>query len=369
MRGDNTESTLAVSMERIAEKVDEILTRMKRAKIVLVGDFTCPPKLKSSGGIEIGRQLGLALQKKGIQLSEQGAYTQIYGRFKVVKRRQHGDDDFESHALDVELEFLDEDDNELFFQELKVGQKVNKIGQTIFGNEVLQIAGVSLDVPPNVNEKERQKQIGQQIKTPPTKVQGTQVSNGSPYGVEVLVNSDGNISTRQPTLDAGNRAFVPLHEGEEYMVRVYNHADHEIAVSMRIDGVNMFVDAVDNKNNQRFLVRPGKFATIPGWYLHNGQETVHDAQGAVVPPTKAFLITGYENSVAKRVGSNIGIGTISVEIRAAWDPNGTPPADEPRGGTKGAATGQGRDIDQKYKTLPRQISKHVRSIINVRYTK
>ncbi len=156
-------------------------------------------------------------------------------------------------------------------------------------------------------------------------------------------------------MDSKNRSFVQLNRGEEYIVRLSNDASFEAAVTLTIDGVNMFVDAKDAPTDSRLIVYPGTHIDIPGWYFTKTN-------------SKAFEIGGYEESVAKRVGSSTGVGTISAAFSASWAPNGPRPADEPGGNSKSInkATKQGRDVNKNYVQLKRDFGQ-IRSIITVRY--
>jgi hypothetical protein len=205
-------------------------------------------------------------------------------------------------------------------------------------------------------EKQRQEKMIEQVKNPPTSTdQGkTKPTATSPFSVEILVVKGNQLEKRPATLDQQKRANVDLHQGEEYVVRLHNTANFEAAVTVTIDGVDMFVDATDAQSNSRIIVAPGKYVDVPGWYISKTD-------------TKAFQIGGYEQSVAKRVGNSTGIGTITAAFRASWDPNGPPPADEPAGQPKGGkATKQGRDLAKNYELVTRDFG-DVRAVVSVRY--
>ncbi len=57
--------------------------------------------------------------------------------------------------------------------------------------------------------------------------------------------------------------------------------------------------------NARLIVFAGKHVDVPGWYITRNK-------------TKAFEISGYEDSVAKRVGNTTSIGTITATFSACW---------------------------------------------------
>ena len=331
-------------LERMAVEIKKFLQEERLPTSMIVGDFSGSPRLKSSGGVEISRSIARALEAQGISIKDD-ADLQLMGKFKLKEKRQFPEDDFTSLALEIEATILDGDDEELV--DLPI---------SVFGNVALQIAGKDIDVSPKANPRERQESLKHQVKKPPTKTKGsrTKASETSPFSVEILVVDGNRLTPRTPTQDGLGRSFVALHRNEEYMVRIHNEAPFEAAVTLSIDGVDMFVDAKDAPKNSRIIVMPGKSASVPGWYITK-------------TTTKAFEISGYEDSVAKRQGSRAKVGTITATVRACWDPDGERPDDEPRVTPKGGvATKQGRDITKNYKQVIRDFGA-VRAVINVRY--
>ena len=329
----------------MANEIKSFLADEKLPSKVIVGDFTGVPKLKASGGVEISRSIKMQLEGAGLTVSDD-ANTQVMGQFKLVEKRQHPQDEFDSLALEILARVLDGDGNEL--AELPI---------RVFGSVVLQISGASgVEVPQNLPEKQRQEKMIEQMKSPPTHTdQGkAKPAATSPYAVEILVVQGNQLQKRPAILDAQKRAYVDLHQGEEYVVRLYTKANFEAAVTLTIDGVDMFVDAIDAPPNSRIIIAPGTYADVPGWYFSKTN-------------TKAFQIGGYEQSVAKRVGNSTGIGTITAAFRACWTAEGPRPNDEPSGMPKGGkATTQGRDLTKNYALVTRDFG-DVRAVVSVRY--
>jgi hypothetical protein len=345
VRKAHADELLDQGLAKMAKEIKSFLAVEKLPSKVIVGDFSGVPKLKASGGVEISRSIQTQLEACGVTVSDD-ADTQVMGKFKMVEKRQHPQDAFDSLALEILATVLDGDGNELAVLPISV-----------FGSVVLQISGASgVEIPPTMPEAQRQQKMIEQVKTPPTNTdQGkTKPTATSPFGVEILVVKGNRLEKRPATLDSQKRANVDLHQGEEYVVRLHNMADFEAAVSLTIDGVDMFVDATDAPPNSRIIVAPGKFADVPGWYISKTN-------------TKAFQIGGYEQSVARRIGNSTGIGTITAAFRASWDPNGPCPADEPGGAPKGGkATKQGRDLEKNYQMVIRDFG-DVRAVVSVRY--
>lgn len=371
-------SSLVRAMDKVADKVVSVLGELERGKQVIIGDFISRGKSKSSGGIEIRRQLTECLESKGVSIYENGDdWTEISGFYKVIEAKENHADDFNSLGIDITIEFYDENADALKINNLKAdGGHTNEIGIPVFGDDAIELGGVSYDVTPDTPYKEKQQEIIEQYHTPVTHADGTQVRGKGPFGVEILVRENGSLTPRHPEFKHGN-AFVELHQGEEYVVRVYNDAEFPITAGLKIDGVNAFVDSQDVPKNARRIVRQHKRATFQGWYIHTGKKQIVGPDHQPLPSTKAFLISGYENSVAHRENhkaSNVSIGMISVDIRAAW-PKGSPlPPGEPvsasKSATRGLATGQGKALDLKYEvTKDLELSKHTRAVIHVRYSK
>ena len=331
-------------LAKMADEIKKFIQEEKRPASIIVGDFSGLPKLKASGGVEISRSIAEQLEKAGIKVSDD-AQLQLMGKFKLAEKKQYPQDQFESLSLEIEATILDGDGNEL--AELPIN---------VFGSVALQIAGQTGEFPTDLPEGLRQEQLIKQTKVPTTQTENTKTkpSATSPFALEVLVRNGNQLASRSPKLDSQSRSSVDLHLGEEYVVRLHNSASFEAAVTLTIDGVDMFVDAKDVPKDSRLIVFPGKSIDVPGWYVTKTN-------------TKAFEIGGYEESVAKRVGNSTNIGTITATFRACWDPTGAPPADEPRGTPKGGkATKQGRDIDKNYVQITRDFGE-VRAVISVRY--
>ncbi len=346
-RDSETNPVVAQAMERVAKAVFKFLEDEGLKHEIIVGDISGMPNLKASGGVELVRLLEAALINVGIKVHDD-ADTQLMGMFSLSQEKAHPDHDFDSLAMKVQLKLLDVFGKELAEPEILV-----------YGNQVLQIAGINANLPAKASEKVKQQEIIRQFHKPDTGLNNHQIHNGGPFALEVLVNNSGIRESKTPTVDTKGRPFVPLHLGEEYIVRIHNHADFEAAVTLVIDGVNVFVNSQDEglPPNSKFIVKPGTAVDIPGWFI----TTTH---------SKAFEIGGYEESVASEQGvarSGAKVGTITAVFQACWEVGAPRPADEPGGNPKGGkATKQGRDITKEYQPVTRDFGV-VRSTISVRY--
>ena len=344
---NETEQVVAQAMESVAVAVEQFLDSEELAKELVLGPINGLPNLKSSGGSEVRRTLRQALEAKGLRVSDD-ARTQIMGTYRLVEEKEKPTDDFDSLGLEVVLQILNENGDLLAEPEIKV-----------WGRQILQIAGLNVDVPTKGSEKNRQKEIIRQRREPVTRLSGNQVRTGGPFGIEIIVNNSGHHDSRKPRLDSKKRPFVDLNKKEEYFVRIHNHADFEAAVTLLIDGVNVFVNAKQEGMgpNSKFVIGAGKAADIPGWVITQDH-------------SKAFEVSGYEGSVAEQHGKpqhNPDVGSITAVFQASWSGDANRPSDEPGGRAKGGkATREGRDIDTEYKVVVRDFGV-VRSTITVRY--
>ena len=344
---NDTSQVVAKAMESVAVAVEDFLENEDLPKEIALGPINGLPNLKSSGGAEVRRTLRQAFESKSVRVDDD-AKTQILGSYRLIEERQLPSHDFKSLGLEVTLQIMDENGNALAEPEIKV-----------WGKQILQIAGLNVDLPTSGSEKVRQEEIIRQRHKPNTKVTGNQVRTGGPFGIEIVVNNSGRHESRRPRLDSKQRPFVDLHQKEEYFVRIHNNASFESAVTLLIDGVNVFVNATQaglGPSNQ-FIVGAGNSIDIPGWVITQKN-------------SKAFEVSGYEGSVAAQHGrpeNNPDIGSVTAVFQASWADKSQRPSDEPRGTAKGSkATRQGRDIDKEYAVVKRAFGA-IRSTITVRY--
>lgn len=345
----DTGEVVTQATNRIAAAVESFLDTEGLPKEIALGPINGLPNLKSSGGAEVRRSLRQALVDRKIQVDDD-AKTQILGSYRLIEEQKQPTDDFKSLGLEVTLQIMDQNGNPLAEPEIKV-----------WGKQILQIAGLNIDLPTRGTEKSRQQEIIRQRHSPNTKVTNNEVRTGGPFGIEIIVSNNGRLESRKPRLDAKQRPFVDLHEKEEYVIRVHNNASFESAVSVLVDGVNVFVNATQSGlgPTNHFIVPAGRSADIPGWVITQAK-------------SKAFEVSGYEGSVVAQQGKpehNSDIGSVTAVFRASWADKSDRPGDEPRGTARGSkATRQGRDISQEYALLKREFGT-VRSTITVRYSR
>jgi hypothetical protein len=342
--GGLPENLLDRGLAKMAKEIQAFLAEEKLPSKVVVGDFNGVTKLKASGGVEISRSIKIQLEAAGVTVKND-ADTQIMGKFKLVEKRQHPQDQFDSLALEILATILDGDGNELA-----------ELSMSVFGSVVLQISGASgVEIPSTMPEPQRQEKMIEQVKNPPTSIdQGkAKPTVRSPFAVEILVVKGNQLEMRPATLDEQKRANFDLHPSEEYVIRLHNTANFESAVTLTIDGVDIFVDATDAPPNSRILVAPGKHVDVPGWYLSKAK-------------VRPFQFDGYFAGSDDRFRTSTGVGTITAAFRASWTPDGTRPADESKGDPKCPPTKLGFEFANNNELVARYFG-DVRAVVSMRY--
>jgi hypothetical protein len=227
-----------------------------------------------------------------------------------------------------------------------------------------------LDLPP-----ERVRKVVDAINTPSVHVEGTRVSSkpDSPYAVEILtrplaaLGAPGQPATPRKVCDKdGCEAFVDIKQGELYEVRIINRSKSDVAVTLTIDGLDMFTfsEVRDQEGQPRYnhmifsRPAPGQVEAagrIRGWHVNNKR-------------SDSFLVTEFGKGEASKLLKNSArVGTIVVTFAAAWDKDGEPPADE-KGNKSVSETAKGPPVETNLKETTRQIGR-VREIVSIRYSK
>ncbi|TVQ01854.1 MAG: hypothetical protein EA381_04490 [Planctomycetaceae bacterium] len=305
---------------------------------VNVGDFIAPPRLQSGSGTGLKLQIVEALKAAGVRV-EATAPTQLIGRFTVREEQERDEDAFESIALRITATLLDRDDEELA-----------RLNISVFGDSALQLVGAQGSLPPTNAPREREASKREAIEAPLPTIAGNEVrtSADSPFGLEVLVTRGSGAEPRRPELepagDRGQRAFVRLANGDEYVVRLHNRSATEVAVTLTIDGLSMFAFSETGNFGSQVLVPPGGRVDIPGWFINDRL-------------TDAFEVSGYAKSAAASVGVPVtDVGTITAAFYESVP-----------GSEKDAqATARGRQIEKRYVQVKR-IIKDLQAVISVRY--
>lgn len=188
-------------------------------------------------------------------------------------------------------------------------------------------------------------------------VRGQAASN---FGIEILVKTDQGYVPRAVATRKGF-AFTEVNVGETYGVRVFNGADHAVAVDLSIDGVNMWaLSKVEGfRALGKFIVPPQSSTIIKGW---------HTGDAATVGLYEEFTVVLIPDSVVAELGvGETQVGQVSAQFFAAsQSSNGFPPT-EPLGAQE--ATGRGAPVEVETKVEPWFIGKSLLAAVTVRYAR
>jgi hypothetical protein len=333
---------LQKALASAAQEVAQFL-KSRQAGELAVGQFTSPPQLQASGGSGLSKILAEQLTQSGVtvkrraELGLQGEYAEVPAQEGAVVARITG-------------EVRD-----------RQGKAVHQFTRDVSGPEAIAgMFGVTVNLPPDKGQKERNRILRKGLGTSQVVLAENKVlaGEGSPYSIEVLVRDGAKLDSRPPK-DQEGMAFVSIERGQQYAVRVTNKSEYDAAVTLMIDGLNMFAFS-ERKDYSYFILGAGQSTVIQGWHRTN---EVSDA----------FEVTSYAKSaVAELLASPAKIGTITATFAAAWAVDQPPPPDElaarlaDRG--TGDATGRGPAVASKFTEVARKKGA-MRASVSVRYTR
>jgi hypothetical protein len=236
--------------------------------------------------------------------------------------------------------------------------------------DILKTVQATAALPPQGNKEERHRELERRLKEPSVFIHGpnhTLISStaDSPYAVELLVkpleNHEKHTAQPRPAREERGLAFVDIQQKELYEVKVYNNSDREVAVSLTIDGLDVFHFSKDRNDRgeprfTHFIVAPTGTVTIVGW--HN----------TIDPAAKdnflSFLVTGYGQGAVSKAGipSRGQVGVLHVQFS---DCRPLPEGSKARSGNE---TGFGPPREVKQKAVRYEIEPP-HDAVSVRYTR
>ena len=226
---------------------------------------------------------------------------------------------------------------------------------------------MTMVAPINTTVKEREKAVDQALATiqkPSTKGTRIAASEDSPYAIEILVGPDPGPGTpdltkyrpRTASIDADNLAFLNIGRGEVYAVRVINNSKFDAAMTLTIDGLNMFTFS-KNKSYEFAIIPGGSERIIAGWHRTNDVSDAFQvseysrarwpSRCAIHRPLARFT------SVSRLRGPETRRGLLTSF---------------PRVRETQAPTARGAELTAKYTEVVRDVGK-LREAVSVRYTK
>lgn len=291
---------------------------------VRVGDFTGPRPLAATAGPELAKELTGALKKKKVKV-EDAAGLRIDGDVRAVR-----DDATGLVAMRVNFRVRGRTNDVL----LEFARTITPKDEKDTG--VADLLGVRANrVDPELAALRRS-----MLKDPAATIDGTRVSARprSAFAVEMLVKDGDDFAARAPE-SVGGRAFLRLKRDDVYHVRLINTSKTDAAVTLDIDGINLFAfsdekDATGDPKYSFVIVRANSAATIKGWYKTSRE-------------TEEFVV----KDLADSAGGVLKSSTTAGRIRAAFVPAAAPgtgrgvdPAATGLGGSVGTNFGEGQRV-------------------------
>ncbi|MEM6980196.1 MAG: hypothetical protein AAF539_11075 [Planctomycetota bacterium] len=374
-------TTLDQAIENIAEKVSSYLKEKGQTEILLK-DFNGP------GEATAGRAVRVALKSdlidRDIRIIPLGANWTVRGSYNF-------DVDDDGAIVMIKTELVDKSGKEISgFRQRVREESVNSIedivrllGSTVdLKSELESVADPSksksetssetkssgasqttklqqlVSKKTSVNDK-----VAQSIAVPTFAHRNTERTIISPETsstcrIELLVRRPGQADYTPIEIDnLGGFPFAGLSEDETYKIRIYNDESHDIGVKLSVDGINSFQLAEDPSLRElgTWVIGAGKVGVIPGWYVSSTL-------------AREFLVTA-KNKVEGLPDSPSDLGTVTVQVFHAWNPDEPPPAVELIARSKGQLrTGVGRDITRRGGFQRSVFGKRMLSAISIRYS-
>jgi hypothetical protein len=347
----------------IAKNVSALL-QAQSMKSISVGQFVGPPNFPTSSGPAIVQMFSDEFKKHAIEVvtrSEVG----ISGEYSITEIKQFDSvagKNVDHLAVKINGKLVNQFGGVLTSFNTE-GIVEGKFEETVAGAETLvETLGLPADLPPDATPSQIDGNLRDAVVKPTVTLQNDNTryrsSPTSPYAIEILVDD-----RPCPIHLEQDLPYVEIQKGQTYAVKVYNDSPHGAAVRLLIDGLSVFSfsDFRDPKDPGKpkynvYIMDPADDAVLRGWHKNN--EIV-----------QSFLVTGYDDSAAARLGHTQDLGTITVTFAAAWPKGSPPPPDEIITKSAGGnATGFGPPVEHKVEEVRRDIGR-IRASLSIRYTK
>jgi hypothetical protein len=343
-QGARATEELRKELAVVAENIAQILKSMDESTIS-VGQFTGPPTLPTSAGPTFSKMLTEELTKRELKVALRSKYG-VKGEYLDVINASTG-----LLAAQIKGELVD-----------RQGNVLTTFNRGVEGTTTLaSLFGVTADLPANKSAEVRDEALKQALDNPKVAIKESVVSASetSPYAIEILIATPQGLKPR-PAVEEEGLAFCAIGRDEIYAVRVFNNSPNDASLTLTIDGLSVFAFSEFKDYTHYIIPAGGKPVDILGWHRTNEK-------------SDAFKVVAYADSeVARALPSSTTVGTITAVFKAAWDPAGNPPADEPlTKGAKGApgeATARGPEVQSRFTEVVRQTGV-VRATVSIRYSR
>lgn len=327
----------------VQEHVVPMLEKRGAAPLA-VGGFTAATSVKGSAGPEIQMKLSAILQELGVQINPDNYRYELSGNYLPFN-------DVDSGLYGVKLigRLVDAES----------GTTLGEFPRFVFGPEsVPRLLGLNVTTKGSRDPQVQSAAYRQASSQATTYLVGSQVSASpaSPFGIELMIVERGQMKSVPMTTDSGGRPYGQIPPDQVYAVRLLNHADHDVAVSLSIDGVNVFHFS-EQVPAPKYWVVPRRQGTNPGETIVRGWDK---SSGRSVE----FKVVDFPDSAAARIklDSNQVIGLITATFAACWENE----QDRPRSEGRTRSTGFGNEVVDPKTLVTRQVGQ-VRDVITIRY--
>ncbi|MCA9052381.1 MAG: hypothetical protein KDA75_01025 [Planctomycetaceae bacterium] len=346
----------------VAGQVSKLL-KSQSMDAISIGQFSGPPNFPTSSGPGIVQMFNDEFSKHDISVKTR-AKVGLAGEYAITEIDQFDSvagKNVKHLAVKINGRLVDQFGGVMTSFNTE-GIVEGKFETTVSGAETLvETIGLPADLPANATPGEVDNKLRESLVDPKVTLSNNntryRASDDSPYEIEILIDDHPCAIQLEEGLP-----YVEIKSGQVYAVKIYNNSPHDSAVRLLIDGLSVFSfsdvrDAQTGKPKYSvYIVDAKSEATLKGWHKTNDH-------------VESFLVTGYDNSAAAKLGHTENLGTITVTFSAAWPKGSPPPPDEFTSKSAGGnATGFGPPVEHKVEEVQRDIGR-VRASLSIRYTR
>jgi hypothetical protein len=228
-------------------------------------------------------------------------------------------------------------------------------------------------LPPAETREQLNRRIQDAKEAPSFHSDGTHLRNmaDSPFAIELLATTKDQtpadyvgwtkVPSRRVEKLPGGLPFVDVKRDEVYAVRVFNGTKNEAAVTLSIDGLDVFSFSEVRTPEGRpkyghFILAPESETIITGWHKTNDR-------------ADSFLVTEFgKGAISKLSNPNRGkVGVVTATFALSWEGDNVPEAEKGTRNASGNETGFGPPTKTDIQEVKRKIGV-VREVLSVRYT-
>jgi hypothetical protein len=333
-------------LPKVARKILDVVEG-ERAAAVAVGRFSGPAQFDTNAGPGIEEMLSQALETERKGVVQKKAEISVQGSFAIVDDTVN----FGRILVKMRVEVLNREADPIkqFIAELRNNR------------DIAALSGATTSLPPDGSKDERNRKLKDSLNQPKVHVEGPLVkaSPESQFAVEIRAkhkDDRGEAKPRAASIVDG-QAFVDVKRDEVYEVVVHNKSGKEAAVSIAIDGLDVFTfselrnEKTGAPKYSHYVISPGTASATVGWHLRDQ------------PPNNysSFLVTELGKGASARaprpaVGK---IGVLTVSFAFCF------PAGSNRSGSE---TGFGPPRSVKIEPVQRDIDPP-HEFVTIRYTR